>query len=92
MNIDINALIGFLTLFITVLIQGNCHSKSMGILENKVDELGKKQDKHNGLIERMVIVESSTKSSHHRLDETNKRIDEMIDNCHQVLRNKLNNG
>lgn len=28
-----------------------------------------KQDKHNNLIERMVIVEQSTKSAHHRIDE-----------------------
>ena len=27
-----------------------------------------KQDKHNGLIERMVCVEASTKSAHHRID------------------------
>lgn len=33
---------------------------------NRVEE---KQDKHNNLIERMVIVEQSTKSAHHRLDE-----------------------
>ena len=31
-------------------------------LENKVD-------KHNGLVERMVAVESSAKSAHHRIDE-----------------------
>lgn len=92
MNIGLEFIIGFLTLFITVLLQGMSSAKAFGRLEEKVAELDKKQDKHNGLIERMVIVESSTKSSHHRLDETNKRIDEMIDNCHQVLRNKLNNG
>lgn len=35
----------------------------------KIDKLEKKQDKHNCLIERMVIVEQSTKSAHKRLDE-----------------------
>lgn len=34
----------------------------------RLDELEEKQDKHNGLMERMVIVEQSTKSAHHRLD------------------------
>lgn len=38
-------------------------------IEEKQDKLEKKQDKHNNLIERMVIVEQSTKSAHHRLDE-----------------------
>ena len=29
----------------------------------------KKVDKHNHLVERMVAVEESTKSAHHRIDE-----------------------
>ncbi len=33
------------------------------------ERLEKKQDKHNNLIERMAIVEQSTKSAHKRLDE-----------------------
>lgn len=82
LDFDLNALIGFLTLFVAILVQGNIYSKSMGILENKVDELGKKQDKHNGLIERMVKVESSTSSAHRRLDE-------MEHNCHQVMRERM---
>lgn len=32
------------------------------------ERLEKKQDKHNNLIERMAIVEQSTKSAHHRID------------------------
>jgi cell division protein FtsL len=35
----------------------------------RVNELEKKQDKHNGLIERMVCVEQSTRSAHKRIDE-----------------------
>ena len=34
----------------------------------KLISLEKKQDKHNNLIERMVRVEDSAKSAHHRLD------------------------
>jgi len=37
--------------------------------------LEKKQDKHNGLIERMVVVEQSSKSAHHRLDHMEKHND-----------------
>lgn len=43
---------------------------SQKYLNEKIDELDKKQDKHNGLIERMAIVEQSTKSAHHRINET----------------------
>jgi hypothetical protein len=32
------------------------------------NRLEEKQDKHNNLIERMVVVEQSCKSLHHRLD------------------------
>lgn len=35
----------------------------------RINQLEVKQDKHNNLIERMAIVEQSTKSAHHRIDE-----------------------
>lgn len=37
--------------------------------------LEEKQNKHNNLIERMVIVEQSTKSAHHRQDDCCKRVE-----------------
>lgn len=39
-----------------------------GVILTKIGYLEKKMDKHNGLIERMVVVEQSCKSAHHRLD------------------------
>lgn len=39
------------------------------LMNFKFQILEKKQDKHNSLIERMVRVEDSTKSAHHRIDE-----------------------
>lgn len=41
----------------------------------RLDKLEEKQDKHNNLIERMAIVEQSTKSAHHRLDHLEKEVD-----------------
>lgn len=55
-----------------------------GRLEEKVNELGKKQDKHNSLIERMVRVEDSAKSAH-------KRLDDIENNCHKVMRSYIRN-
>lgn len=46
--------------------------------------LEKKQDKHNSLIERMVVVEQSVKSSHHRADELSDRVNE--------IERKINHG
>ena len=35
----------------------------------RISELEKKVEKHNNLVERMVGVENSVKSAHHRIDE-----------------------
>ena len=58
---------------------GTCVGSVGGILtanrltNYRIAELEKKVAKHNNLVERMVIVEQSTKSAH-------KRIDEIVDN------------
>jgi len=41
----------------------------------RIEQLEKKVDKHNNLIERMCVVEQSTKSAHHRLNEIEERMD-----------------
>ena len=41
----------------------------------RLDKLEAKQDKHNNLIERMAIVEQSTKSAHHRLDDMKNELE-----------------
>lgn len=43
-------------------------------MEEKLNNLEKKQDKHNSLIERMAVVEQSTKSAHHRVDHLEEKI------------------
>jgi len=48
-------------------------SMTAGSVLWRIKELEKKVDKHNNLVERMVVVEQSTKSAHHRLDELEKR-------------------
>ena len=35
----------------------------------RIEQLEKKVEKHNNLVERMFLVESSVKSAHHRIDE-----------------------
>jgi hypothetical protein len=39
----------------------------------RIAQLEKKVEKHNTLVERMVVVEQSCKSAHHRLDEAEVR-------------------
>jgi len=45
---------------------------TIGTVLWRIKELEKKVDKHNGLVERMVVVEQSSKSAHHRLDRIEK--------------------
>ncbi|NBJ67559.1 hypothetical protein [Adlercreutzia caecimuris] len=42
--------------------------RSNELLHLKIDRLSDRVDKHNGLIERMVVVEQSTKAAHKRID------------------------
>jgi hypothetical protein len=35
----------------------------------RIDQLEKKVEKHNNLVERVTVVEESTKSAHHRITE-----------------------
>ena len=41
----------------------------------RIEQLEKKVEKHNNLVERMALVEASTMSAHHRLDEMREEID-----------------
>lgn len=45
---------------------------SIKFIEQQIKRLEDKQDQHNGLIERMVVVEQSVKSAHKRLDNREK--------------------
>ena len=48
------------------------YAKSIKYIEEHIMRLEAKQDKHNCLIERMVVVEQSVKSAHKRIDEMEK--------------------
>ena len=66
MNIELIAIL------ITVIFQALYVCYKLGQMSEKLIDLEKKQDKHNSLIERMVVVEQSLKSAHHRIDEVEK--------------------
>ena len=62
-----------LGILIAVLGQGLYVAFKLGKFEEKLNNLEKKQDKHNNLVERMVRVEDSTKSAHHRIDNIERK-------------------
>lgn len=51
------------------------NSKNVAVLQKQMDLLSERVNKHNNLVERMVAVEQSTKSAHHRIDTLEKRSD-----------------
>ena len=64
------ALVGMI---VTVAVQIVGVGIFVGITTTKINYLEKKMDKHNGLVERMVVVEQSCKSIHHRVDDLNDK-------------------
>lgn len=62
-------------ILITVILQALYIAVKLGKFEEKLMNLEKKQDKHNNLIERMIRVEDSTKSAHHRIDTFEQALD-----------------
>lgn len=56
-------------LIISLLVYGVSFGIFYGTVMTKLDTLEEKQNKHNGLVERMIVVEQSLKSAHHRIDE-----------------------
>ena len=51
----------------------------------QIKSLEEKQDKHNNLIERMAIVEASTRSAHKREDELQERVKELEEGYYECI-------
>lgn len=49
------------------------HEKTISLIEYKIDELTKRVDKHNGVVERMFMLEEKQKSSEHRIDDLERK-------------------
>lgn len=67
---------GSLTLIGTILVTMVSHNSNRTLMEYQIKEiksdiieLSERVNKHNNLVERMTVVEQSTKSAHKRLDD-----------------------
>ncbi len=47
------------------------------LMDYRIQQLEKKVEKHNNLLERMTLVESSVSSAHRRLDELRSEYDKI---------------
>lgn len=66
------ALAGGLPTLLAVILSNRSHDKVVDeqnkFTNERISELARNVEKHNNLVERMAIVEQSTKSAHHRID------------------------
>lgn len=62
---------------VSLIVSSHQHSKSMAVIEYRIQELEKKMDKHNNLIERMAVVERDLKTAFVRIDENKAEIREV---------------
>lgn len=69
-------IVAVLSLIGTIAGSYMANSKTIALMQMEMDhiksdikELDEKVHKHNNLVERMALVEASTRSAHHRIDE-----------------------
>ena len=72
----LTAVAGGIPAVIAVVLSNRSHDKvideRMKNMNDRIAELSARVEKHNNLVERMALVEASTKSAHKRLDEITK--------------------
>lgn len=49
------------------------HNKTSALMEYRLEQLEKKVDKHNNIVERMALVERDIKTAFSRIDEISNR-------------------
>ena len=70
----LSILIALIGILITVITSALHNSFKMGVFEEKLNNLEKKQDKHNNLIERMVKVEDCSQQNAKDIAELHRSI------------------
>ncbi|WP_416326146.1 hypothetical protein [[Eubacterium] hominis] len=45
------------------------NNKSIAVMQYKIEDLTKKVENHNNVVERMAVAENSIKSAHRRIDD-----------------------
>lgn len=76
MEVIISSLIGGLCVAVPSLIATISSNRyNNDLIKYRIEELTEKVEKHNGLVERMTLVEQTAKSAHKRLDDINNKLD-----------------
>lgn len=77
---DSTVIVAFLSLIGTLVGSYLASNKTTAVMQEQIKDIKKdigtlsnRVDKHNNLVERMAIVEQSSKSAHHRIDGLERR-------------------
>ena len=62
---------------ISLVISSKQYDKSMALVEYKIEELIKRQEKYNNVVERTAVIERDLKSCWNRYDELKKDMKEI---------------
>lgn len=54
---------------VALVVSSKQHDKTIALVEYRLGELEKKQDKHNNLIERITLAEEKIKVANHRIED-----------------------
>ena len=69
MNIGIELLISLIVQLVAIGIFIGVYKTTINFMQQQIVELKDDMRKYNNILERMIRVEDSTKSAHHRIDE-----------------------
>lgn len=62
---------------VALIVSSIQHNKTVAVIETKVEELTKRVDKHNNLVERMYAVEARARLSEEQIKAANHRIEDL---------------
>ena len=80
--------VSIIGIFITVVIEALYFAYKMGVIAKSISVLEEKQDKHNNLIERMVINEQKISAIEDQLTNNKDKIKDLENVQHECFRNR----
>ena len=80
--------VSIIGIFITVVIEALYFAYKMGVIAKSISVLEEKQDKHNNLIERMVINEQKISTIENQLTNNKDKIKDLENVQHECFRNR----
>lgn len=73
MNISMELALSIIIQLVAIGIFIGVYKTSLAFMQEQIRELKEDMRKYNNILERMIRVEDSTKSAHHRLDSLEKK-------------------